>query len=181
MEIAPDMSSIRPEADKTVGSADGLASFRAKDLTKRYQAGEVRALRGVSLERRAFELVLLLGPSGSGKSTLLNILGGLDIATSGQVFFHDIDLTKADQRQLTRYRRDHVGFVFQFYNPAPSLAARENVALVTEIAKEPVDGSSMIVRTITDERQALLPGRSMAPLNQNCYGISGACVPRSRP
>ncbi len=115
-------------------------TFRAEDLTKIYQAGEVEvvALRGVDLALMPSELVVLLGPSGSGKSTLLNILGGLDTATSGQVFFRDMELTDADQHRLTRYRRDHVGFVFQFYNLVPSLTARENVALVTEIAKAPM-------------------------------------------
>ncbi|MDH3659928.1 MAG: ABC transporter ATP-binding protein [Alphaproteobacteria bacterium] len=115
-------------------------TFRAKGLTKVYQTGEVEvvALRGVDLALLPSELVVLLGPSGSGKSTLLNILGGLDTATSGHVFFRDMELTDADQHLLTRYRRDHVGFVFQFYNLVPSLTARENVALVTEIAKAPM-------------------------------------------
>ena len=108
-------------------SASENCTFRTEDLTKRYQTGEVEvmALRGVDLELRPSELVVLLGPSGSGKSTLLNILGGLDTATSGRVFFRDIELSNADQRLLTRYRRDHVGFVFQFYNLVPSLTARE--------------------------------------------------------
>ena len=120
--------------------ASELPTFRATDLTKIYQAGEVEvvALRGVDLTLLPSELVVLLGPSGSGKSTLLNILGGLDTATSGQVYFRDMELTNADQRLLTRYRRDHVGFVFQFYNLVPSLTARENVGLVTEIAKAPM-------------------------------------------
>ncbi len=115
-------------------------TFRTVDLTKIYQAGEVEvvALRGVDLALLPSELVVLLGPSGSGKSTLLNILGGLDTATSGKVFFRDTELTEADPHSLTRYRRDHVGFVFQFYNLVPSLTARENVALVTEIAKAPM-------------------------------------------
>ena len=84
------------------------------------------------------EFVVLLGPSGSGKSTLLNIIGGLDVPTSGQVFYRDTDLTRADEAALTAYRRRHVGFVFQFYNLIPSLTARENVALVTEISDEPM-------------------------------------------
>ncbi|MDP7295797.1 MAG: ABC transporter ATP-binding protein, partial [Vicinamibacterales bacterium] len=95
-------------------------------------------LRGVDLELWAGETVVLLGPSGSGKSTLLNILGGLDRPSSGQVFFRGGELTAFDDRGLTRYRRDHVGFVFQFYNLIPSLTARENVALVTEIAPHPI-------------------------------------------
>jgi putative ABC transport system ATP-binding protein len=110
-------------------------------LSKVYRTGEVevQALRGVDLELATGELVVLLGPSGSGKSTLLNILGGLDSATSGEAWFQDHDLTQAGDRELTRYRREHVGFVFQFYNLIPSLTALENVALVTEIAMDPMD------------------------------------------
>jgi putative ABC transport system ATP-binding protein len=114
--------------------------FIARKLTKIYQMGEVQvhALRGVDLELFAGELVVLLGPSGSGKSTLLNILGGLDTATSGEVSYRGRDLSHATERQLTEYRRHHVGFMFQFYNLIPSLTARENVAAVTEIAKRPM-------------------------------------------
>jgi putative ABC transport system ATP-binding protein len=99
---------------------------------------EVSALRGVDAVLREGEFVVLLGPSGSGKSTLLNILGGLDIPTAGHVFYRGRDLTQADERELTEYRRHHVGFVFQFYNLIPSLTARENVALVTEISADPM-------------------------------------------
>jgi putative ABC transport system ATP-binding protein len=118
----------------------GNVVFEARDLTKVYRTGtvEVRALNGASLELFAGELVVLLGPSGSGKSTLLNILGGLDTATSGRVRFLDHELSTLDDQGLTAYRRDHVGFVFQFYNLVPSLTARENVALVTEIAPNPM-------------------------------------------
>lgn len=114
--------------------------FQARGLTKTYRSGEVsvNALAGVDLDLYAGELVVLLGPSGSGKSTLLNILGGLDHATSGTVRFRDTDLTTLDDAGLTAYRRDHVGFVFQFYNLIPSLTARENVSLVTEIARNPM-------------------------------------------
>ncbi len=114
--------------------------FVARGLTKVYHMGEVEvhALRGVDLELFEGEFVVLLGPSGSGKSTLLNILGGLDVPTAGTVLYRGGDLTAADERELTRYRRQHVGFVFQFYNLIPSLTARENVALVTEIAREPM-------------------------------------------
>jgi putative ABC transport system ATP-binding protein len=114
--------------------------FRVSDVTKIYEMGEVRvhALRGVDMDLRQGELLVLLGPSGSGKSTLLNILGGLDTATSGQVLYRDQDLTRADDARLTEYRRHHVGFVFQFYNLIPSLTARENVAIVTEIARNPM-------------------------------------------
>ena len=103
--------------------------FEARDLTKVYHMGEVdvHALRGVDLELFAGEFVVLLGPSGSGKSTLLNILGGLDVPTAGTVFYRGQQLTEFDDAALTRYRREHVGFVFQFYNLIPSLTARENV------------------------------------------------------
>jgi putative ABC transport system ATP-binding protein len=114
--------------------------FIARGLTKIYKTGdvEVKALRGVDVDLYEGEIAVLLGPSGSGKSTLLNILGGLDRPTEGKVSFRDHDLAKASERELTRYRRDHVGFVFQFYNLIPSLTARENVALVTEIAANPM-------------------------------------------
>jgi putative ABC transport system ATP-binding protein len=111
-----------------------------RGLTKVYHTGEVdiHALRGADFELHPGELVVLLGPSGSGKSTLLNILGGLDTPTSGELSFEDHDLTRADEHDLTLFRREHVGFVFQFYNLIPSLTARENVALVTEISASPM-------------------------------------------
>ncbi len=114
--------------------------FRARGLTKVYRMGEVEvhALAGVDLDLVQGELLVLLGPSGSGKSTLLNILGGLDVPTSGEVVYRDHVLSAADEAGLTAYRRQHVGFVFQFYNLIPSLTARENVALVTEIAADPM-------------------------------------------
>jgi putative ABC transport system ATP-binding protein len=114
--------------------------FRIRALSKTYGAGElaVHALREVDLEILRGEFVVLLGASGSGKSTLLNILGGLDSATSGQVWFGDHDLSAAGEAELTRYRRRHVGFVFQFYNLIPSLTVSENVALVTDIADDPM-------------------------------------------
>jgi putative ABC transport system ATP-binding protein len=117
------------------------AVFEARGLSKRYRVGdlEVHALRDVDLDLFRGELVVLLGPSGSGKSTLLNILGGLDVPSSGTVRFLDHDLTRDDADALTLFRREHVGFVFQFYNLIPSLTARENVALVTEIAEHPMD------------------------------------------
>jgi putative ABC transport system ATP-binding protein len=114
--------------------------FSARDITKIYHMGEVdvHALRGVTLELRESEFVVLLGPSGSGKSTLLNILGGLDLPTAGTVTYRGQNLTTAGERALTMYRRRHVGFVFQFYNLIPSLTARENVALVTDIVESPM-------------------------------------------
>ncbi|NDY71842.1 ABC transporter ATP-binding protein [Desulfobacter hydrogenophilus] len=118
-----------------------LPAFTTKALTKIYGEGAaaVHALRGVDLEIPSGEMVVLLGPSGSGKSTLLNIIGGLDRASEGTVFFQDQELSDMTDEQLTRYRRDHVGFVFQFYNLMPSLTAHENVELVTEIASDPMD------------------------------------------
>ncbi|MCL4874357.1 ABC transporter ATP-binding protein [bacterium] len=114
--------------------------FSIQGLTKVYRMGEVEvhALRGVDLELWSGELVVLLGPSGSGKSTLLNIMGGLDVATSGRVMYRERELTRANEAELTEYRRFHVGFVFQFYNLIPSLTAKENVAVVTEIAAKPM-------------------------------------------
>ena len=115
-------------------------TLRARGLTKVYRTGdvEVHALRGLDLVLETSELVVLLGPSGSGKSTLLNILGGLDAASGGEAWFLDHELTGLDDSGLTQYRREHVGFVFQFYNLIPSLTALENVALVTEIATNPM-------------------------------------------
>jgi putative ABC transport system ATP-binding protein len=115
--------------------------FEVRGLTKVYKtaAGEVHALRGVDLDIRRGETLVLLGPSGSGKSTLLNILGGLDRASGGQVMFHGHDLVQASDSQLTQYRRRSVGFIFQFFNLSPSLTARENVELITEIADNPMD------------------------------------------
>ena len=114
--------------------------FELHDVSKVYRMGEVdvRALDAVSLDMRAGELLVLLGPSGSGKSTLLNILGGLDVPTTGTVRFREHELSGADSDALTRFRREHVGFVFQFYNLIPSLTARENVQLVTDIARDPM-------------------------------------------
>jgi putative ABC transport system ATP-binding protein len=121
-------------------AAARAVALSARGLTKIYRMGEVEvlALREVDLELYEGELVVLLGPSGSGKSTLLNILGGLDTPTAGTVSFRDHDLSSAGPRALNLYRRQHVGFVFQFYNLIPSLTARENVALVTEIARRPM-------------------------------------------
>ena len=114
--------------------------FRTKGLTKTYRSGEqqVQALRGVDFDVTAGEFVVILGPSGSGKSTFLNIVGGLDTASGGDVWFRDQRLTAVDDKGLTAYRRHHVGFVFQFYNLVPSLTALENVRLVTEIARKPM-------------------------------------------
>ena len=135
--------------------------FQARGVTKVYEMGEVRvhALRGIDLDLHAGELVVLLGASGSGKSTLLNILGGLDTATDGQVLYHDRDLTRADDAALTEYRRHHVGFVFQFYNLIPSLTARENVAIVTEIARDPMSPGDALALVGLSERVDHFPAQ----------------------
>ncbi len=114
--------------------------FKVRGLTKVYGSGtaEVRALAGVDLDLYEGEFVVLLGPSGSGKTTLLNNLGGLDVPTEGALWYRDLDVTHADENQLTRHRRERIGFIFQFYNLIPSLTARENVALITEIARDPM-------------------------------------------
>ena len=126
--------------NETARQCSGFPTYTTRGLTKVYGEGlaAVHALRGVDLEIPAGEMVVLLGPSGSGKSTLLNILGGLDRGTAGTVLFKDQELSAMSDAQLTRYRRDHVGFVFQFYNLMPSLTAYENVELVTEIATDPM-------------------------------------------
>jgi len=135
--------------------------FTAHALTKTYLAGEVavHALRGLDLEIQGSEVVVLLGPSGSGKSTLLNIMGGLDSATSGSLFFKDINLTQLDDRRLTLYRRQHVGFVFQFYNLIPSLTAYENVAVVTEIADRPMRPDEALALVGLESRQDHFPAQ----------------------
>ena len=135
--------------------------FAAQGLTKIYSSGavEVRALRGLDLDIWAGEVVVLLGPSGSGKSTLLNIMGGLDHATSGRLFFKDLELTRLDDRGLTTYRRQHVGFVFQFYNLMPSLTAHENVALVTEIAEDPMRPDQALALVGLESRMSHFPAQ----------------------
>jgi putative ABC transport system ATP-binding protein len=148
---------------QAVNSA-GTAServFHIHGLTKVYHMGEVEvhALRGVDLDLYAGELMVLLGPSGSGKSTLLNILGGLDTASEGEVRYRDQDLTRADERTLTEYRRYHVGFVFQFYNLMPSLTARENVAAVTEIARAPMTPEEALALVHLQDRMDHFPAQ----------------------
>jgi putative ABC transport system ATP-binding protein len=133
-------ASLLSVVDETRAPNPDARVFHARGLSKLYQTGDVvvEALRSLDLDLYRGELLVLLGASGSGKSTLLNILGGLDTATSGTVLFEEHDLTRMSERELTRYRREHVGFVFQFYNLIPSLTARENVALVTDIAEHPM-------------------------------------------
>jgi putative ABC transport system ATP-binding protein len=138
-----------------------VAVFNATNLTKVYRMGdvEVHALRGVDLDLFQSEFVVILGPSGSGKSTLLNILGGLDVPTAGTVRYRDHDLTAADERGLTQYRREHVGFVFQFYNLIPSLTARENVELVTDIALQPMPATEALRMVGLDARADHFPSQ----------------------
>jgi putative ABC transport system ATP-binding protein len=137
------------------------AAFVARGLTKVYHMGEVdvHALRGVDIDLFPGEFAVLLGPSGSGKSTLLNILGGLDVPTAGSVRYRDHDLTADDDAALTRYRRENVGFVFQFYNLIPSLTARENVALVTDIARTPLDPDEALRLVDLSERRNHFPAQ----------------------
>jgi putative ABC transport system ATP-binding protein len=135
--------------------------FAAQSITKVYTSGDVKvhALRGLDLEIWSGEVVVLLGPSGSGKSTLLNIMGGLDHATSGRLLFKGLELTGLDDRGLTEYRRRHVGFVFQFYNLVPSLTARENVALVTEIAEQPMRPEEALALVGLESRMGHFPAQ----------------------
>lgn len=135
--------------------------FKARDVTKVYRTGdvEVHALRGVDIDLYQGEMSVLLGPSGSGKSTFLNILGGLDYATAGMVRYQDLVLSDIGERGLTRYRRDHVGFVFQFYNLIPSLTALENVALVTEIARNPLTPADALALVGLEQRGNHFPAQ----------------------
>jgi putative ABC transport system ATP-binding protein len=142
-----------PDASDTV--------FRATGLTKVYRNGalEVQALRGIDFQARKGEFIVILGPSGSGKSTFLNIVGGLDRASGGEVWFEEHQLTGLSEVELTRYRRDHVGFVFQFYNLVPSLTARENVQLVTEIARRPMRAEEALALVGLQDRADHFPAQ----------------------
>ncbi len=135
--------------------------FETRGLTRVFRMGEVEihALRGVDMRLYAGEFVVLLGASGSGKSTLLNILGGLDSATAGEVHYRDQNLSKASERQLTQFRRHHVGFVFQFYNLIPSLTALENISIVTEIASDPMDPREALSMVGLDQRMDHFPAQ----------------------
>jgi putative ABC transport system ATP-binding protein len=153
--------------------------FLARDLTKVYHMGEVdvHALRGVDLQLFEGEFAVLLGPSGSGKSTLLNIIGGLDVPTSGTVRYRDQDLTSYDDATLTRYRRQSVGFVFQFYNLIPSLTARENVALVTEISRDPMPPEDALALVSLADRMDHFPSQ-MSGGEQQRVAIARAIAKR---
>ncbi len=167
------------DGERTVLRGEATAIFRARALTKTYRMGDVdvHALQGVDLDLFAGELVVILGPSGSGKSTFLNILGGLDTPTSGNVHFRDHDLVAADEGELTRYRREHVGFVFQFYNLIPSLTARENVALVTEISTSPMSPEEALERVGLTSRLDHFPAQ-MSGGEQQRVAIARALAKR---
>jgi len=153
--------------------------FHAHGISKIYRMGEVEvpALSGVDLDLFPGEFVVMLGPSGSGKSTLLNILGGLDVPTRGEVFYRDHNLTTADAEELTRYRREHAGFVFQFYNLIPSLTALENTALVAEIAENPMDPEECLRMVGLGERLHHFPAQ-LSGGEQQRVAIARAVVKR---
>ncbi|KPJ74673.1 MAG: ABC transporter [Planctomycetes bacterium DG_20] len=140
---------------------NGAVLFRIEGLKKTYRVGEVTvpALREINLELPAGEFVVILGPSGSGKSTLVNIMGGIDTATEGRVLFRGEDLSRYSERQLTRYRRNHVGFVFQFYNLIPSLTAEENVEMATQISEAPMPAGEALSLVGLADRRAHFPSQ----------------------
>lgn len=160
-------------------SSEAPAVFETRGLTKIYKMGEIEvpALRGIDLDLYSGELVVLLGASGSGKSTLLNILGGLDVPTAGTVRFLDHDLTSATDAELTRYRREHVGFVFQFYNLIPSLTAIENVALVTDISEHPMRPADALALVGLQDRSNHFPAQ-MSGGEQQRVAIARAIAKR---
>lgn len=168
-----------PVASVSPLTTEAAAVFQTRGLTKIYKMGEVevQALRGIDLELYSGELVVLLGASGSGKSTLLNILGGLDVPTSGTVRFLDHDLTHATDAELTRYRREHVGFVFQFYNLIPSLTALENVALVTDISDHPMEPADALALVGLQDRASHFPAQ-MSGGEQQRVAIARAIAKR---
>jgi len=170
-----DMNAIREDAEPN----SAAAVFIAKDLSKTYQMGEVqvRALQDVNLTIYRGEFIVLLGPSGSGKSTLLNILGGLDRPSSGSARFAEHELTGASDADLTRYRREHVGFVFQFYNLIPSLTVRENVELVTDISHDPMPAAEALRLVGLEERMDHFPSQ-LSGGEQQRVAIARAIVKR---
>lgn len=159
----------------------GSPLFRGEGLTRIYDLGEtqVRALRALDLQIMPRETVVLLGPSGSGKSTLLNILGALDRPTSGRLWFDEEELTAADDRHLTLYRRRHVGFIFQFYNLIPSLTAEENVRLVTEIAADPMSAAEALALVGLAERRDHYPAQ-LSGGEQQRVAVARALAKRPR-
>jgi putative ABC transport system ATP-binding protein len=176
METAtPEIPILRPPA-----ADEGREPlFSARRLTKVYPSGEseIRALDGVDLDLYESELIVLLGASGSGKSTLLNILGGLDVPTAGQLRYREVDLSQADEDQLTHFRRDSVGFIFQFYNLIPSLTARENVSLITEISRDPMTSEEALALVDLADRMDHFPSQ-MSGGQQQRVAIARAIAKR---
>ena len=137
------------------------ALIRLKDVSKTYQMGEVtvHALKDATLEIQSGELLVIVGPSGSGKSTALNVIGGIDLPSAGQIWYRDQELTKASNRELTRYRREAIGFVFQFYNLVPTLTARENVMAATQISEDPIDAGEVLDMVGLKDRSDFFPSQ----------------------
>lgn len=179
MEIAAPEIPILDAPPRKPGEPERDPLFVARGLTKYYASGEteVRALDGVDLELYRGELIVLLGASGSGKSTLLNILGGLDVPTAGTLTYKSMDLTSADENDLTRFRRDSVGFIFQFYNLIPSLTAKENVELITEISRDPMVPSDALALVDLDDRMDHFPSQ-MSGGQQQRVAIARAIAKR---
>lgn len=177
--ISPEIEKISPAVGELNAAAQHKAVFTVSRLCKRYTMGEVTvdALRDIELQLYESEFVVMLGPSGSGKSTLLNILGGLDRASSGEVYFRDLRLSEADDRVLTRFRRERVGFVFQFYNLIPSLTALENVELIGEIATDPMRAQEALEMVGLKERLHHFPAQ-LSGGEQQRVAIARAIVKR---
>ncbi|MDZ4076308.1 MAG: ABC transporter ATP-binding protein [Hylemonella sp.] len=173
------MPAMEPHQDMNPSTEASPTVFTARDLSKTYQMGEVqvKALQDVNLDIRRGEFIVLLGPSGSGKSTLLNILGGLDRPSSGSARFAEHELSGASDAELTRYRREHVGFVFQFYNLIPSLTVRENVELVTDIAHNPMPAAEALRMVGLEERLDHFPSQ-LSGGEQQRVAIARAIVQR---
>jgi putative ABC transport system ATP-binding protein len=178
-EYHESMPAMDPHQDMNPSAEARLTVFTAQHLSKTYQMGEVqvKALQDVDLEIRRGEFIVLLGPSGSGKSTLLNILGGLDRPSSGSARFAEHELTGASDAELTRYRREHVGFVFQFYNLIPGLTVRENVELVTDIAHNPMPAAEALRMVGLEERLDHFPSQ-LSGGEQQRVAIARAIVKR---
>jgi putative ABC transport system ATP-binding protein len=170
-----------PQTDAKTENRESV--FQNRGVSKVYRMGdvEVNALSGVDLEIFRGELLVILGPSGGGKSTLLNILGGLDVPTSGEVFYRDHDLTVDDDAALTEFRRDHVGFVFQFYNLIPSLTALENVELVTAIAADPMPAAEALKLVGLESRLDHFPAQLSGGEQQRSPSNPRSCSVTNRP
>jgi putative ABC transport system ATP-binding protein len=180
MNYSPPLAPLKPnEAPDVVHSGEREPVFKVRDLTKVYTTGEVdvRALDGINLDLFGGELIVLLGASGSGKSTLLNILGGLDVPTSGTLSYRGEDLTHATEDQLTRFRRDSIGFIFQFYNLIPSLTAKENIALITDISVDPMSPQAALDLVALGDRADHFPSQ-MSGGQQQRVAIARAIAKR---